>query len=125
MATNSVEREIARESGEEENDQTDAQPGRCLSDRMAEDISEPGPSPGPYQGAHGAIADKARGAHPCHAGQSGRNRVQLRQEPSGEVKCRGVGQKDRSGATDQGSSSRRDSTEYVQRPRAAPSAQAV
>jgi hypothetical protein len=56
------------------------------------------------------------------AGQAGRDRVQLRQEPGGELKCPTVGGEGMPSATDQDSSIRRDSTEHLQHSRAAPSA---
>src|SRR5713101_5325097 len=68
MAANSVEQEIQRKGSEEENDQTDAQVSRCLCNRLAEDIAQPDPSPGPCHGAHDAVADKPRSAHLCRTG---------------------------------------------------------
>ena len=108
MAANSMEREIERKGGEEEDDQADAQVSSRLRDRMAKEISEPNPRPGPRQSAHGAVADEADNAHPSRTGESGADRVQLRQEPGTELKCPDVGGEDTLSATEIGRASCRE-----------------
>jgi hypothetical protein len=87
MAAGSLEREIEGEGSQEEDGQTDAEANCRVRERMAEKIPKPYPPSRPRQRARGAVAEKANDARPRRTSQSAGDRVQLRQEASGDLEC--------------------------------------
>src|SRR6266481_3393903 len=125
MAAGSLEREIEGEGGQEEDDQTDAEANCRVRERVAEKIPKPYPSSRPRQRARGTVAEKPNDARPRRTGQSAGDRVQLRQEPRGDLEWSYVSAEELLSATDQHAGSRCEPTQNPQRSRAAPSSQAV
>src|SRR6266481_7812894 len=125
MAAGSLEREIEGEGGQEEDDETDAEANCRVRERVAEKIPKPNPPSRPRQRTRGTVAEKANDARPGRTGQSAGDRVQLRQEPSGNLECSYVSAEDMLSATDQHTGSQREPAQNLQRPRPAPPAKAV